>query len=126
MLPLDHTIGTIVEDDECDIESETNCCLYVSEIHDDSTVSCDTDHTLVWMLYLGTHGSRESCSHGCEGIVEDEGIRRIAWIVASYPDLVESVIEGENIFSCYTLSEYLSELTRSHDRSLGCNLIVSM
>jgi hypothetical protein len=118
LLPLDHTIRSIVEDNESDVKLKSYGSLDISEIHDESTISCDADDISFRIRHLSRHSSRESSTHSCECIVKKECIRCITWIIPCYPDLIESIIERENVFFLHILPEYLRQLTRSHDRCI--------
>ncbi len=115
LLPFDHPIRSIIEDNKSDIQFQTNRSFQVSEIHHEPSIARDTGDISLWKFKLCTHGRRESRSHRREGIIEDKGIGLITRIVPRNPDLIESIIKGKNICSSEVFSKLISQLTWSYN-----------
>lgn len=115
LLPFDHPVGAVVQEDDDDIESETDCRLQVSEIHYESSVSRDAYDLRIGILHLRDDGGREPGTHRGERIIQDDRIRDVGRVIPCDPYLVEAVIEGDDGIIRKRRPQFLDESPRLQD-----------
>lgn len=116
LFPFDHTIRMIIEYHDNHIKLESNSCFYISQIHNQSSISHDTNHFLIRIKHLSNHSHAISSTHSSQCVIKQDSVWCIGRIISRYPDLVKAIVQCNDIFCFKHTSQHTSQSSRHHHR----------
>src|SRR5690606_37706229 len=66
LFPFDHAVCTIIEHNNDKIQSQSHRSLYVSKIHQQSSITDKTNNFFIWIEHLSSHPNTISSTHCCQ------------------------------------------------------------
>ncbi len=96
LLPFDHAVGSIVQNNDHKIHFEAHSCFQFLGIHQKSAIPADGDNFSVRIHQSGSDGGRKPCPHGCQGIVQKQGVGQGRPEISCKPYLVDAVVQSDD------------------------------
>ena len=108
LLPPDHTVSGIIEDEYDEVEAEPDRGFHLLRIHHEPAIAAYGEHAALGRQHRCHHRRGETRSHRRQRVVEQNRVRLMRDIVAGEPDLVDAVVECDDVVA-------------AHDRPYICN-----
>ena len=96
LLPADHAIGGVLQDQDHEVELQPDRRLHLLRIHHEAAVAAHRHHPPVRIEDRGHHRRRQACAHGGERIVQQHRVGNVGPVVPREPDLVHPIVEGDD------------------------------
>ena len=118
LLPADHAVGGILEDQHHEVEPEADRRLHLLRVHHEAAVAADREHAPVRVEQLRHHGRGQAGAHGRERVVEEERVGDVGAVVAREPDLVHAVVERDDAVARDHLADVVDDALRRRREAL--------
>ena len=112
LLPADHPIGVVLQDQHHEIHPHAHRGLELLRIHHEAAVATDREHTPLGIKHRSHDGRGQPGPHGCERVVEQQCIGNACAVVAGEPNLVHAVIETDDSVFRHDLSHVVHDALR--------------
>ena len=96
LLPLNHAIAVVPDDEDDQVKTQTNGSFQLLGVHHEPAVAADGHDGPVRIDELCGHGGRQAGPHCGQRVVEEYGVGLVCLVVSCEPDLVHTVIKGDD------------------------------
>ena len=115
LLPADHPVSVIAQDQHREIEAEAHRGLHLLAVHHETAVAADRHDLAVGIQHRRHHRARQARTHRRQRIIEQHGVGEIGIVPARKPDLVDPVVQADDPVFGHRAA-HLTDQMRREDR----------
>ena len=112
LLPADHPVGIVAQDQHGEIEPEADRGFHLLAVHHEAAVAADRHDLALRVKHRAHHRARQACTHRRQRVVEQDGVGQIGGITAREPDLVDPVVETDDPVFGHAPTHLLHQMRR--------------
>ncbi len=118
LLPADHAVGVVLEDQHHDMDAETNRRLHLLRIHHEAAVAAHGENFPLGMNQRGGDRRRKPRPHGRQRIVEQQRVGDAGAVIAREPDLVHAVVERHDAVRRHRFADVMDDALRRQRKTI--------
>ncbi len=124
LLPADHAIGAVVQDDDDEVQPEPHRRFHLLRVHHEAAIAADRHDAALRMEHRRHHRRGQARAHRGERIVEQQRVGDMGAVVAREPDLVHAVVEADDAVLRHHLAHIVDEALRRQREAVLLGAVV--